>query len=261
MYENQLVMYVVAGLIGGALLCLPSIGVVKYIQLFDHKRYIPTRKTVIDWVLPFFLCLVGIVIGLLALEEAMTYTPPPKNNLIILDIDGVLNHNRTKHRQKNGLIGWSEACVAQFNRITQDNPNTSIVICSAWRIGHTLEDMQALGKEMGIEAPIIGITPSFNHDRPRDDEITAWLQEAKGTWDGMLVIDDDSSERFSRIQIKPNWEAGGLIDIQADRAIRMLKKGLPENFDIGRLESTCKSEIKKEMSFGGQRVPTTLSSE
>jgi len=121
--------------------------------------------------------------------------------------------------------------------------------------------MQALGKEMGIEAPIIGITPSFNHNRSRDDEITAWLQEAKGTWDGMLVIDDDSSERFKRIQIQPNWQAGGLIDIQADRAIRFLEKGLPENFDIGRLESTCKSEIKEEMSFGGQRVPTTLSNE
>ena len=261
MHENQTLLFVLAGVITVVLLCIPSYGVIWYVQMFDKRKHIPTMKTVGDWILPCFLSLVGVVVCGLVWEEAMSYTPPPKNNLIILDIDGVLNHNKTKHLQKNGTVGWSSAPIANLNRITQEHPNCSIVICSAWRIGHTLDYMQTLAKEMGIEAPVIGITPSFNHDRSRDDEITAWLLKAEGTWDGILVIDDDTSERFRRIQIKPSWTAGGLLDVHADRAITMLSRGLPENFDIGRLESTCESEIKKEMSFGGQRVPTTLSNE
>jgi len=48
MDENQTLMYVVSGLIAAGTLCLPSIGVVKYIKAFDHKLLDHSVEAILD---------------------------------------------------------------------------------------------------------------------------------------------------------------------------------------------------------------------
>lgn len=101
--------------------------------------------------------------------------------IIFTDIDGVLNpHWKTK---------WSKIAIDQYNKICRDFDLT-IVITSTWRINHTIEELQTIFTQQGIERPIYDYTPLIDQ-ADRGVEIKQWLDENE--CENWVVIDDKVS--------------------------------------------------------------------
>jgi hypothetical protein len=102
--------------------------------------------------------------------------------VLFLDVDGVLNHNKTRERCLN-YLGVDKALA---KRLTDwlEGKDVKIVLSSTWR---RFPEMHEHLKENGI--CWIGVTPFFPN-RERGDEIMAWLDENETT--AFAVLDDCS---------------------------------------------------------------------
>jgi hypothetical protein len=195
------------------------------------------------------------------MDQLITFEPPPPIKLIMLDIDGVLNHNKAPKRLNVSHL-YDPECVDRLNKLIEEH-NAKLVVCSAWRIGQTIESMQATLDSIGVKGKVIGLTPWFRGYHTRDDEITAWLQEysSLSSVAGFVLLDDDSSERFADYQVKPSWDKSGMTNEHYHQASVILSRKMPDKFDIGKV-SICKSKASSETSFGGhhiQKKPSTTS--
>lgn len=56
--------------------------------------------------------------------------------ILFLDIDGVLNHTKTKHTIND--VNLDRECIENLNYVLDHAPDTIIVLCSAWRTQETL---------------------------------------------------------------------------------------------------------------------------
>lgn len=137
--------------------------------------------------------------------------------VIFLDIDGVLNNQiwlsgwkdyleLTKGNIDHEQRRWFDhRCVNLLNELTEET-EAKIVVSSSWRNGRSLEDLQKLFKEIGIEGEVIGKTPqlyfngleNYNYSVPRGCEIKAWLETNKSILGEKMsrlkyvIFDDDS---------------------------------------------------------------------
>lgn len=121
--------------------------------------------------------------------------------VIFLDVDGVLNNadDSDTHVHKGGCYFYSPTCVDRLNKIT-DNTGAVIVVSSTWRLGVSVEDLQAQFKEMGITGKVIDKTCSLNHlDGYRGNEILKWVKDNQTLigclyyeFKSYVIIDDDS---------------------------------------------------------------------
>lgn len=202
-----------------------------------------------------YLLIIG---GITMLGFAMTTEVPPAIKLIILDIDGVLNHNKATERVDTYL--YDPECVDRLNILIATH-KAKIVVCSAWRIGQTVESMQGILNSIGVKGQVIGITPDLRGNHTRDDEITTWLQNYGNFEDieGFVLIDDDDSERFAGYQVTPSWDNFGMLSEHLHQADSMLSRKMPDEFDIGKVE-VCELEVKEETSFGGHSIQSGPSS-
>lgn len=225
----------------------------RVMQSFDHGDAFASEAFGFETVAAYTLCSLGIAVGILAMINFVTYQPPPPNNLIILDIDGVLNHNKAPKRINISHL-YDPACVERLNHIIKET-HAKLLVCSAWRIGsNTVSSMQSVLESIGVEGEVIGLTPSLNGEFTRDDEITLWLEKHMPVdLFGMVYIDDDVSKRFKDIQVRPSWETGGLQDIHVQHAMIKLHDGLDKDFSIGKV-ATWKSKTYSEMNFGGRNI-------
>jgi predicted mannosyl-3-phosphoglycerate phosphatase (HAD superfamily) len=75
--------------------------------------------------------------------------------VIFTDIDGVLNpHWRKK---------WSKTAIILYNKICKEF-DLRVVITSTWRTNHTIEQLQQIFTEQGIEVPIYDYTPHLDQE-------------------------------------------------------------------------------------------------
>jgi hypothetical protein len=103
--------------------------------------------------------------------------------VIFTDIDGVLNpHWRKK---------WSKSAVILYNKICKEF-DLRVVITSTWRTNHTIEQLQQIFTEQGIEIPIYDYTPHLGQE-DRGLEIRQWLIENVDCID-WVIIDDKTSD-------------------------------------------------------------------
>jgi hypothetical protein len=103
--------------------------------------------------------------------------------VIFTDIDGVLNpHWRKK---------WSKSAVILYNKICKEF-DLRVVITSTWRTNHTIEQLQQIFTEQGIEIPIYDYTPHLEQE-DRGLEIRQWLMENVDCID-WVIIDDKTSD-------------------------------------------------------------------
>ena len=134
--------------------------------------------------------------------------------LVLLDIDGVLNHSNTEWNE------WAEgSCVDVLNAITKTN-DAKIVVVSAQRIGHDAEYMADMLASVGVEAELVGITPELG---VRDAEIKEWVVGHADMITSMVLIDDSYSARYNDIQVQTEWEHG-LQDKHIEQANEILNK-------------------------------------
>ncbi len=125
--------------------------------------------------------------------------------VIFLDIDGVLNTERTTERMR-GILGIDSELVQNFKQILSV-VDVDIVLSSTWRLYPDLKE--AVEKIFTIR----DVTPVT--DGSRGDDIAAWLNDNPGYWDNHLVIDDDDDmvDGLTVVLVNPDFGLS-LIDVQ-----------------------------------------------
>jgi hypothetical protein len=119
------------------------------------------------------------------------HTPakPHKPLTIFLDFDGVLHPQQAQRGQEWSWLGRIEFLL---HEALQD-PSAQIVISSAWRIYHSVDELRAyVGPQ--IAAKVIDTTPIFEPST-REEECLAWL-EANGLTDAPWIAIDDLASDF-----------------------------------------------------------------
>lgn len=119
--------------------------------------------------------------------------------VIFLDIDGVLNCDRTPNPRKFPYI-VDERLLARFRRLL-DRTGAKVVLTSSWR----LDPIGLLAaKHWGV--PFMDVCPDMPN-RPRRDEVLAWLgRHPKVT--RYAIIDDEDDELDELPLFQPACKTG-----------------------------------------------------
>jgi hypothetical protein len=110
--------------------------------------------------------------------------PATPTMILFLDFDGVLH----PFSRPNGPL----AHLPHFERVLREFPDVDIVISSAWREVHSLEQLRAFFSE-DIASRIVDVTPeldSMDHPFIREAEIRAWLRSAGREREAWVALDD-----------------------------------------------------------------------
>lgn len=128
-----------------------------------------------------------------------------RNNIIFLDIDGVLaSYLKMKWIDEKGPA-FVDYSVNALNKLIEKT-NSDICISSSWRIGRTIDELQNILEKRGVKCNIVGTTDRFGD---RGEEILKWLDENKQYTD-YIIIDDEMSDIIEHIpfswktHIRPN---------------------------------------------------------
>lgn len=107
--------------------------------------------------------------------------------IIMLDIDGVLHPDNASDNQ---LF----MCLPFLYQILISEPKARVVVTSAWRLKHSVDDLRDLlfASTSGLNDRFLGVTPSLieykNEYRGRELEVLMWLsQHDHPPW---LALDD-----------------------------------------------------------------------
>jgi hypothetical protein len=104
--------------------------------------------------------------------------------VLFLDFDGVLH----PFSRPNGPL----VHVPYLERVLRDFPDVDIVISSAWREAHSLQQLRTFFSG-DIAQRIVGVTPqldSLKHPFIREAEIVAWLHDTVRVSDKWVALDD-----------------------------------------------------------------------
>ena len=142
-----------------------------------------------------------------------------KNNIIFLDINGVMSTRKTR-----GIFGFSH--IHALNNLC-DETSAKVVITSTMRYHYDLEDMQNLFMEYGFDGQIIGYTPHKNGMLcGRDEEISDYIKEHHENINNFVIFDDmEQIHTFDKHFILVD-STQGLNDDYVDKAIDIFKKSL-----------------------------------
>ena len=145
--------------------------------------------------------------------------------LVVLDVDGVLNHPGTPECLTPVTIHPS--CVANLNHIT-DATDAKLVLSSSWRhiiLGGymTLHGFGFLLRTHGVTAELIGYTPPDHKYDTRGQQIRAWRRANNHS--GRYVILDDMDDGISECGLLAVFARGnvGLTRDDAEKAIAILR--------------------------------------
>ena len=155
--------------------------------------------------------------------------------VIFLDIDGVLNSEEYYESFPDGefIPPIDPVCVERLKRIV-DRTGAKLILSSSWRGGwekkredtweYTLFLVDALA-EFGLE--IEDKTIYLDGDA-REAEVRHWLMHAPERIDGYVILDDYDynwkKKGLDRRWVRTDFEEGGLLDSDVDRAVRLLEK-------------------------------------
>jgi histidinol phosphatase-like enzyme len=132
------------------------------------------------------------------------------NNIIILDLDGVLITTpqwRPDTMHDDGYTDFNPDCVERLNELIESN-GYSIVLSSDRRRGCSIEKMNERFKSRGVKTSIIAYVPDYNEGTTdvwlnRREEIEMFLSEYKPK--NYIILDDDKSLSDASEEIKSNW--------------------------------------------------------
>lgn len=137
-------------------------------------------------------------------------------NLIILDVDGVLNNDRSEQN--------FEPRIMNILRHIVESCNAQIVISSDWRrSGSNLARLRSELIYYGMN--FIDTTPIINGEK-RKREIARWLRD-NPVWDKVVILDDLESARLykpNKILFIQTDHRLGLTEEDADKAVNFFRK-------------------------------------
>lgn len=156
--------------------------------------------------------------------------------IVFLDIDGVLHgygqtDNRKAAQAKRSGMAESDLAeieatwfypeqVARLNRITAAY-GAAIVVHSSWRFAHSADDLQAIFRAAGIDAPVLGTTETSIHERAAS--IISWLSDHASVSRYVVLDDEDLTDApFIGDNAVALDGQVGLTDADVKRAIRLL---------------------------------------
>lgn len=156
--------------------------------------------------------------------------------VLFLDVDGVLNDEKSKSRC-GGCVGIDSGKMARLKQIV-DETGAAIVLSSSWRLGYN-KDHVDLGnfakyltnkfRKQGLS--VYGSTPDLGRGGLlRAEEIKQWLEDNKGKNITAWAVLDDELFRgyleggFDRHLVKTNFRNGGLTAEKAGKVIEILNK-------------------------------------
>ncbi len=104
-----------------------------------------------------------------------------------------------------GMYNWphEEPAIEALNRIVKDN-DADAVICSSWRTGKTIEELQEILDGWGFKGKVVGKTPRFDHSQhlTRGKEILNWIMDNRNHINGICILDDDARYDINGILFK-----------------------------------------------------------
>lgn len=155
-----------------------------------------------------------------------------KTRLIFLDINGVLNSDKTDLGPDAAPL--DPVNIAPFNRIIEAT-GAKLVITSDWRFSLSRESIASHFEEAAIRGEIIGMVPDLRgYDPPidievtRGEEIESWLEKSgrtdaeKSDWRFVILDGTSDVEPYGDRHVKTRTEMG-LTEADVDRVIAMLQ--------------------------------------
>lgn len=117
--------------------------------------------------------------------------PELREPVIFLDFDGVLNNNQwIWDHSERGFEHIDPDHIVSFLNVLIHRTKAKVVVSSAWRILHTLEQLREGLASKGFLGEIIGVTDTIGS--VRGNQIARWRDANKHT--GPFVILDDSTD-------------------------------------------------------------------
>ena len=146
------------------------------------------------------------------------------NKVIFLDVDGVLNSDKTKARTPNGYIGISSEKVDLLKEIVKSS-NASIILSSSWRLMDPIDlDYKYLIHQLGYKGlHIQSRTELLKNHRGR--EIKKFLDEHKDI-EAFVILDDEFIQEFEECNLSKHLVhtdfTNGLTKGGVEKAIKIL---------------------------------------
>lgn len=140
-------------------------------------------------------------------------------NIIFLDIDGVLNNQQDDTEYQKCATGrhlYSPSRVSKLNQLIQE-VSAKVVVTSVWRLGETIESMQAILADIGVVCEVIGITESHNNGFVfRGNEIYKWIKDNTKLlgvdryykFKSYVILDDDSDMLY--------WQKDNFVHVDGE---------------------------------------------
>ena len=120
--------------------------------------------------------------------------------IVFSDIDGVLNCKRTPNPRKLPYI-VDPVLLARFKTMVE-RADAKVVISSTWRY-----DPAGLYSARHWGIPFIDVTPDIP-EKPRRDEILAWLDQHRDKTTRYVVLDDEDDELDGLPLFQPSADIG-----------------------------------------------------
>jgi hypothetical protein len=161
--------------------------------------------------------------------------------VIFLDIDGVLNCEKTRNPRKFPYV-VDKKLLARFEKLL-DRTGAKVVLSSTWRC-----DPVGLLAAKYWRVPFIDVCPDWPRS-PRRNEILAWLSDHPRVT-RFAVIDDEDDELDDLPLFQPSSKTG--LTAQLSKGVERYLEGdtdetLRANFVV-RLEQNIQSLFKRDKS-------------
>lgn len=154
-------------------------------------------------------------------------------NVIFLDVDGVLNCERTRLEGHQPRL--QPECVARLARLIEET-GAVVVVSSVWRLSDGFAQLCGYLTTMGVSADaIIDRTPELGHiskiydggavmtrTASRGEEIQAWLTEHDVH--SFVILDDDTDMGTLSGHLVQTSSREGLTDAHIEQAKGMLSR-------------------------------------
>jgi hypothetical protein len=81
-----------------------------------------------------------------------------------------------------------EFAIQNLNKIIEEN-DAKVVICSSWRLGRSVKELQDILNSWGAKCEVIGVTPK-KMSSTRGEEIWMWIRDNSSKIKGFCILDD-----------------------------------------------------------------------
>lgn len=148
--------------------------------------------------------------------------------IIFLDFDGVLNTYSTGWSAYPTDKGIDPDKVERVHHLAKEL-DADIVISSAWRSVHSLEELRRMLRERGglPSERVIDVTPDWKGPHyHRGEEIKEWLLKNKRKHDPFVILDDMTAAAFKGLEDKhvQTTLRDGFTEERRDAARQLLEK-------------------------------------